>query len=292
MTVLQVKIFLCVWQTKKYSDAADELGLSQSNLSKQLKALEDEFLVKLFEKTARGVEPTDAAISLYPHFLYIMRQYQDILLKIQDLPTTEELELKLGSQYFTMQYNIMPMIKRFTDTHKNVHVSIHEVRALELQDMLDKKLVDAIFIYKELLQKEYRRIFPIKSDVMVAVMNPDHPFSGRESIGLRELQHERFLLMRGDLLLYNYFLNCCINVGFVPKELEVNLRLETMKSLMKKGSSITLLMKSMADSLAADGSLAVIPIEEEYRLTLSLVLANQTPSLASRRFAHSIELAR
>lgn len=292
MTVLQVKIFLCVWQTKKYSDAADELGLSQSNLSKQLKVLEDEFLMKLFEKTKRGVEPTDAAISLYPHFLYIMRQYQDILLKIQELPTTEELELKLGSQYFTMQYNIMPMIKKFTDTHKNIHVSIHEVRALELLEMLEKKLVDAIFIYKELLQKEYKRIFPIKSDVMVAVMNPDHPFSGRECIGLRELQHERFMLMRGDLLLYNYFLNCCINVGFVPKELEVNLRLETMKSLMKKGSSVTLLMKSMADSLAADGSLAVIPIEEEYRLTLSLVLANQTPSLASRRFAHSIELAR
>lgn len=292
MTVLQVKIFLCVWQTKKYSDAADELGLSQSNLSKQLKALEDEFLVKLFEKTQKGVEPTDAAIGLYPHFLYIMRQYQEMLLNIQDLPSTEELELKLGSQYFTMQYNIMPMIKRFTDIHKNVHVSIHEVRALELQDMLDKNMLDAIFIYKELLQKEYKRIFTIKSDVMVAVMSPDHPFNGRGSIGLKELQHERFLMMRGDLLLYNFFLNCCINVGFVPKELEVNLRLETMKSLMKKGNCVTLLMKSMADSLVADGSLVIIPVEEEYRLTLSLVLANQTPSLASRRFAHSIEVVR
>ena len=50
MTVLQIQCFLTVCRCRKYSEAAERLGLPQSALFKQLKAMEDEFSVRLFEK--------------------------------------------------------------------------------------------------------------------------------------------------------------------------------------------------------------------------------------------------
>ena len=67
MTVLQIQCFLTVCRCRKYSEAAERLGLPQSALFKQLKAMEDEFSVRLFEKENRGVGLTEAGNALYPH---------------------------------------------------------------------------------------------------------------------------------------------------------------------------------------------------------------------------------
>lgn len=289
MTIMQIKSFLEIYKLKKYSDAAAEVGLTQSGLFKQIKSLEDELFSALFEKTPRGIEPTATGRKLYPHFLYIIKQYDEMLLKVQDYICMDEMDLILGAMYFTKQYKIMEMIKICTQNSPNTNIKLDENRANDLEVLLDKKLLDAAFIYKELLQKEYHKVIPLIIDCLVVVMSKKHNYSQKESISLNELKHETFILMRGDMLLYNFLLLCCINKGFVPREMAVDLRLETMKSLVRDNSGITLLMKKMAEDFIESEDMVMIPLEENYKLTLALVTANQTPSSACYRFIRNVE---
>ena len=65
MTVLQLKCFLAVCETKKYSLAAQQMRMTQSALSKQLKALEDEFSVAVFCWDNKKLQLTEAGNVLY-----------------------------------------------------------------------------------------------------------------------------------------------------------------------------------------------------------------------------------
>lgn len=64
MTFEQLQHFLAIAKYKNYSIAAEESFVSQSSLSKQIKALEEELGFKLFDRTTRNIELTEGERNL------------------------------------------------------------------------------------------------------------------------------------------------------------------------------------------------------------------------------------
>jgi len=66
MTLQQLRYFLMAFDRGSFSAAADELHMAQPSLSDQVRRLEDELGVRLFERVGRGLVPTEAAWALRP----------------------------------------------------------------------------------------------------------------------------------------------------------------------------------------------------------------------------------
>ncbi len=62
-----VRTFVAVAEAGRFTDAADDLAITQQAVSKRIATLERRLGVRLFERTARGAEPTDAGRSFLPH---------------------------------------------------------------------------------------------------------------------------------------------------------------------------------------------------------------------------------
>ncbi|WHH60625.1 LysR family transcriptional regulator [Petroclostridium sp. X23] len=288
MTILQLKCFLGVIKNKNFAKTASALGMTQSVFSKQIKGLEEEFHVKFFERSTRDIEPTNAGISFYPHAKYIMKQYNEMFSQMQEYLPRQRMKLNIASMFFIQQYHILEGVHEFRKTYPNIEIALSEQRALEVQEALDKGQTDIAIIYAELLQRQYPKVIPIKEDKMVAVMNKDHSLAWKDRVSLKELKNESFIMMKGDSQLHYYLMLTCIDAGFVANEINVNLRLETMKSYLRENQAVTLLMRSMAEDLV-DNTLVLVPIRENKKLTLSVVVPTETPSTACEKFLAYIE---
>ena len=67
MTLQQLQYFLAAFRHGSFSAAAEELRLAQPSLSEQVRRLEAELGVRLFQRVGRGLTPTEAGVALRPH---------------------------------------------------------------------------------------------------------------------------------------------------------------------------------------------------------------------------------
>jgi len=63
----QLNAFICVFEERNITRAAEQLNLTQPALSATIKALEESLSTRLFIRKPRGVEVTEDARALYPH---------------------------------------------------------------------------------------------------------------------------------------------------------------------------------------------------------------------------------
>ena len=63
-----IQTFIAVFEEKSISRAAERLGYVQSTVTIQLRALEEAFGERLFDRLPRGVEPTEAGVKAAPYF--------------------------------------------------------------------------------------------------------------------------------------------------------------------------------------------------------------------------------
>jgi DNA-binding transcriptional LysR family regulator len=67
LTLQQLQYFLAAFRHGSFSAAAEEMHLAQPSLSEQVRRLEAELGVRLFQRVGRGLTPTEAGIALRPH---------------------------------------------------------------------------------------------------------------------------------------------------------------------------------------------------------------------------------
>jgi DNA-binding transcriptional LysR family regulator len=67
LTLQQLQYFLAAFRHGSFSAAAEELHLAQPSLSEQVRRLEAELGVRLFQRVGRGLTPTEAGVALRPH---------------------------------------------------------------------------------------------------------------------------------------------------------------------------------------------------------------------------------
>ena len=76
MTFEQLECFIQAVQEKTFFDAAEALHITQSSLSKQIKKLEAELSIQLFDRSRRSAHLTQAGEFFYPEARKLVQQYQ------------------------------------------------------------------------------------------------------------------------------------------------------------------------------------------------------------------------
>lgn len=285
MTILQIKCFLTMAGCKRYSEASAQLHLNQTIFCKCIRNLESELSVELFLKTPSGVQMTEAGQALYPHLQYILAQHGAMVEDADKFRPSPPVVLDIGCMYFSTYYNLLEFSAGFQEENPGIRLKLDEYRAADLNEKLELHELSAVFIYKEFLRRHYQRVIPLREDEIVAVMNAQNASRYPDSIRLEELKGEQFILMQGDSMIHHYLQTACIDAGFVPNELMLDLRLETICELLKGNRLVSLLIRSFAESMLTDDSLVILPVKNGRKLTLSLVVADASPASEYRKVA-------
>jgi len=131
--------FKTILETGSFQKAADELGYTQSTITFQIKQLEEELSLKLFEKIGRHMELTQAGKDIMPYVDMILQGTEQISNYGKSLSEISG-SLKLAIPDSILIYNMQPFIRAFAHEAPNVQLVINSIQSGEI----NQSVVDGI----------------------------------------------------------------------------------------------------------------------------------------------------
>ena len=281
MEIRQLQFFLTVAQTGSFSEAAEDLFISQSSLSKQIISLEAELGVSLFDRSRRKIALTPAGESLLGSAHIIDDAYQAMLANLGEYRATPS--LAIVAIPVIAQYGITSYIAQFRNAHPAINLTLEEREASAILPSLNNHQFDLAFVRSNYLDAEHYRTRRICEDRMVVVLSVHHPLAGRASLALADLANENFIMFDRGTVVHELVLDACHAAGFQPRIFYASLRVESVLGLVASNSGIALMMKKVVD-YRGHPDVVVIPLEETIASTIVLA------ALKERKLAHPARL--
>lgn len=196
MEIRQLEYFRKIALTGSINEAARQLNMSQPPLSYQLKLLEEELDVVLFERSRQGVTMTEAGKLLYQRSEELLQFADSTKLEVSKIGKRQVLRLGMTS---TTVGPILPIISAFVQKHPEVTFEVHDGSTYSLADLLRSGIID-VSVVRTPLQLDDLDYQLFCEEPMIAVSGPGVSGGG---LSLKELtgtplilyrRYERFLL--------------------------------------------------------------------------------------------------
>lgn len=131
MNTKSLVTFKTILEVGSFQKAADKLGYTQSTVTFQIKQLEEELALKLFEKIGRRMELTQAGKDIMPYVDMILQGTEQISNYGKSLSEITG-SLKLAIPDSILIYNMQPFMQAFTHEAPNVQLIVNSIQSGEI----------------------------------------------------------------------------------------------------------------------------------------------------------------
>ncbi|EIU7168751.1 LysR family transcriptional regulator [Pseudomonas aeruginosa] len=248
MELRHLRYFIAVAEELHFGRAAERLGISQPPLSQQIQALEEEIGARLFERTNRRVELTDAGRLFLDESRQVLAQVDKAVLLARRAHLGELGELKIG---FTSSAPFTSTIPSSIHAFRKAYPDVH----LDLQEMSSRQVLKALL--KESLQVGVIRPLALPDTVhwvelfrepLVAVLRADHPLAAgsEDGLAIAALAEEPFVFFPRSYGtgLYDQVIALTRQAGFSPRIAQEASEAMTIIGLVSAGLGVSILPAS------------------------------------------------
>lgn len=246
-----VREFVKLAECCSFQKAAAELYISDSVLSKHIRAMEKELGVSLFDRTSRKVELNKNGKMFYPHAKEIVAQYDEFQNKLAEMVRQGEKRLSIGALGYMSAYGLYSTVAEFRYARPDIHVVVSEDKEPILMAMLNDGKCDFVFTTSEHRFLDYPREL-YKTDQLVAVMSNENHLSKQDCVTIEQLSNEQ-LIIHDPQIDYDPFWRLCQNTNFVP---HVKARVcfnSTILKLVELNEGISVMSKIQAEEYIKQG---------------------------------------
>ncbi|PSQ93843.1 MAG: LysR family transcriptional regulator, partial [Proteobacteria bacterium SW_6_67_9] len=124
MDISALQAFEAVCRGRSFSQAADELFLTQPAVSKRIAALESELGTRLFDRIGRAVVPTEAGRALQPHARHVLAEVEASRQAIADLSGQVAGRLQVGTSHHIGLHRLPPILRAYTQDYPGVELDL------------------------------------------------------------------------------------------------------------------------------------------------------------------------
>jgi len=243
----QLRYFIAVAQENSFSRAARRLYVSQPPLSTQIKALERELGVRLFERSNRGVSLTAAGSAFFDDACELVGRLEHARTRAQRADRGDIGTLSVGFVSIADYSILPPALKSFRSSFPSVQVQLHELttdaqipqlRAGRLDLGIALAPVDEPDLQFERLRRE---------ELVLAAPSGHGAVRGSGAIDLRRLSKESFIVPPRDIApgLYDLTISYCRSFGFSPRITQQARQMQTVIGLVSCGMGFALVPSSV-----------------------------------------------
>ena len=192
MELRQLRSFIAVAEDGVISRAAQRLHLTQSALSRQIKALEEDLGVTLLERSAHSVKLTQEGEVLLKEGRGVLERADAAVTKVR--ASGKAVLLRVGYAP-TLTAGILPLaISAFTQKHPRVRVELLDLSSTEMRTGLDQGSLDVVMTVKPAKLDEAIHWESLLQEAWCVAMSPNHPLNAKKSIAPAHLDGARMVL--------------------------------------------------------------------------------------------------
>ncbi len=258
----RIRVFRAVAHHLNFSRAAEELLLTQPAVTQQIKSLEEDLGVPLFDRGGGRISLTAAGEALLPFTDRMKALGEEAYGAVASANGQQGGELALGASQTIAQYLLPSLIATFLRSQPKVHVTVRSGNSDEmLEALLAKKIHLALIEGPE--QRKDLHIEPFMEDHLVLVVPAGHEWANHE-ISLHDLEHEPLLMREFGSGSRRVVEQALTHAGLRLKELRFGMETDSTEGLLSSveaGLGITFVSRWAVRNQLALGTLKLARVK-------------------------------
>jgi LysR family hydrogen peroxide-inducible transcriptional activator len=238
MEVDQLKSFIRVAERENFTRAAEDLGLSQSALSRAIGRLEAELGQPVFERQSRKVTLTQAGTLLLGRAQQILTMIEDAKSEITDDGQTGT--IRLAAIPTIAPFFLPGLLKQFSERFPDASVVVQEDTTENTLRRCAQGEIDLAILALPIAAKylDYEELF---DEELLLVLPPDHPLATKPEIAIEDVEAFPFVLLGEAHCLTDQVISFCRQQAFQPISVERTSQLATVQELVAVGHGVSMI---------------------------------------------------
>lgn len=192
MELRRLRYFVAVADHLSFRRAGEALRTAQPSLSQQIRALEAELGVELFERTKRQVRLTNAGAELLSGVRPVIDQLDAWAQRAREAQTGSHGRLNIGTNGMVLIEHLPRVVRTFRSMHPQVQVQLGALRSPELRQAIRNGHVEIAFTTDDSPDDRLDACL-LWTLAQRVVLPSDHPLATKPSIALRDLQDDMLI---------------------------------------------------------------------------------------------------
>lgn len=261
MDVVQLKTLIHVAELGSLSKASDRLHIAQPALSRQIRELEKELGVYLFERHGRGMNITEAGSEVLAHAARIMEEMEAIRMSVAGGRTAFRGAVAVGTTPTIAEIVTVPLVTRIREAHPDLSIRFSSAYSGYLLDWLQRGELELAISY-DLQPLHTLRIVPVMMESLVLVGPADSGLRLETPVNFSALAGESLVLPSPRHGLRKIMDQCASESGFtIAANVEAD-SFAAMIDLVRHGFGFTALPLASIYAHIKTGNLCAAPLIE------------------------------
>jgi DNA-binding transcriptional LysR family regulator len=263
MDTRQLAAFCAVVERRSFSQAADQLGVTQPAVSLQIRSLEKRLGMQLLDRSGRRVEPTEAGQRLYRSAHRLLQLEEQLLAELGDDADGELAgRLEIGASTGPGGTVLPVVLCEFQRRYPGVHVALSVSDTQRVVEQVARRELELGVVGA---QRRHRGVVfePFFRDEVVLAVPRGHRFANH-TVSLEELKGEPLVLMQEGAGVRQVIDEELRKAGVRLRDLDVRLELglqESARSAVVGGFGVTFISRSAIEADLVAGTVAIARVE-------------------------------
>ncbi len=283
MELRQIKYFIKVAEMEHVSEAAAELHVAQSAVSRQIANLEEELGVNLFFREGRNIRLTPVGRIFLDHVKIAVVELEKAKQEVYEFLNPETGTIRLGFPTSLAAKTLPSVISAFRKEHPQIGFQLRQGTVPELTTAVIQGHIDLAFV-SPVPQKQT----DVKGEIfftekVMALLPVNHHLADEPYLRLVQLRHEPFVLFRQGYILRDTVMRACQQVGFNPRIAFEGEDVDTIKGLVSAGLGVSLLPEITLHGQSEQEWKAIEIIEPNVKRTVGIIIPQNRQLAPSER---------
>lgn len=252
VTLTQLEYIVAVDTYRHFGKAAEQCFITQPTLSMQIKKLEEELEIIIFDRSKQPLIPTDIGQRIIDQARIVLAQAEEIENIIQDYKSQVSGMIRIGIIPTLAPYLLPIFIGDYKRKYPNIFIKVEEQTTENIIRLLQKDLIDVGILVTPLHDKKINEK-PIFYEEMLIYANEGHRLHKQKSITIKDIATPEIWLLSDGHCFRDQVINLCSFMGNPDSELPFHLEagsLETLMNIIDREGGITLIPELAKESMS------------------------------------------
>jgi DNA-binding transcriptional LysR family regulator len=275
-----------------FTKAAETLHMTQPAVTFQVRQLEEHFNTRLFDRTHNRISLTDAGKRVFEYSDRIFELYNEMESAVREMTGDVSGVLMIGASTTIAEYMLPALLGDFKKKYPDVNVQLKVSNSDGIVHMVENNVIDLGVVESPVMNKNLV-VEVCRVDKLVAVVAPEHPLSGRESVTIQELLDFPYICREEGSGTREVIAEYMTEQGIANGQVHLTMELgspESIKGAVEAGMGVSIISSATVQKELKLGTLVSLRLKPSLERPFSFV--HQKQKFRHRAMDELLEFAR
>lgn len=232
MTLIQLEYIIAVDTYRHFVSAAENCHVTQPTLSMQIKKLEEELDVVIFDRNKQPIEPTPIGKKIIEQARTILQGKNRITELISDTRNDLSGEVRIGIIPTIASYLVPLFIPKLVKKYPELNIFVEELMTHQVVEKMKQGQID-VGIVSTPLSEESLNELPVYFEPFELFISENHKLAEKPTVSSRDLKLDEMWLLTDGHCFRNHVINLCGEQNYYPKNLNFGYKTGSLEVLMR-----------------------------------------------------------